>query len=88
MNRDDPGMRNREIVLEIGSTTKEIQLRNVADVETFTIDPPVIADKVKMTIKGVYQACKNGGALNVYGVKCISEKNGAEIDSSGKRFQK
>jgi len=77
MNRDDPGMRNREIVLEMDDVQKEIQLRNVAEVETFMIDPPVITTKVKMVIKGVYQACKNGGSLNVYGVKCVTDSNGA-----------
>lgn len=47
-------MRNRELVFDMGGTKKTVELRNVAEVETFTIDPPVIADGVTMTITGVY----------------------------------
>jgi hypothetical protein len=70
MNREDPGMRNRELTFDMGGTQKTVELRNVAEVETFTIDPPIISNSVVMTIKGVYQSCKNGGAMNVYGIKC------------------
>jgi len=40
-----------------------------------------------MTIKSVYQTGKNGGALNVYGVKCLVEKNGAIIGPDGHPFK-
>jgi len=83
LNRDDPGMRNRELVFEMGGKTKEVTLRNAAEKETFSIDPPIVSDTVKMTIKSVYQSCKNGGALNVYGVKCKTEPNGATIGPDG-----
>jgi len=54
INREDPGMRNRELVFDMSGTKKTVELRNVAEMETFTIDPPVIADSVVMTIKGVF----------------------------------
>jgi len=54
LNREDPGMRNRELIFDMGGIKKTVELRNVAEVETFTIDPPIISDGVTMTITGVY----------------------------------
>jgi len=44
MNREDPGMRNREIVFDMGGKAKLIELRNVAEKESFTIEPAIISD--------------------------------------------
>ena len=70
LNRDDPGMRNRELSIEIGAETFVHNLRNTAEPEIIMINPPTISDQVKITIKSVYSSCKNGGAINIYGTKC------------------
>jgi hypothetical protein len=63
-----------------------VNLNNLDEIEKIVINPPIITDKVKITIIGVYGQGNNGGAINVYGTKCISSVNGMKIGSDGKPY--
>lgn len=76
-------MRNRVLLVEMGGEQKTLNLKNSAEPEMFYFDPPYITDSVKITVQGVYQQCKNGGSINVYGTKCVATKNGMKIGPDG-----
>lgn len=41
-----------------------------------------MAKYVNMTISGVYQTCKNGGSLSVFGIKCSTSSSSTSASLS------
>jgi hypothetical protein len=83
-NRKNPSERNSKIEMKFSSgDTRDILLKNNDEIIDLSLDN-VRANSVKFTIKDVYGTLNNGGAFNIYGLKCwyVRTEEDADEDSS------
>ena len=72
-NRQNPSERNSKIEIRFSSgESKLISLKNNDEIFETNIES-VQTDSIKFTIKEVYGTLNNGGAFNIYGLKCWYE---------------
>lgn len=84
-DRANSNERNSKLEISFGNTgvdPVEIELKNIDEVQEFTI-PPVVTSELKITVKSIYAAINNGGAFNIYGIACMDpNKLGGAAKSS------
>ena len=75
-SKSNPNERNAEIQIEFSEgDIKNFYLRNTIHTQELHIEPPIIANSVKLIITKVYSSYNNGGHFDIYGSKCDYDDN-------------